>query len=218
MRGIELLKDANVQGGELLVITKESLAHVQDIYDFCKEHIKNFDIIPCFHVDKKTGSPLPPTINDEEYGEFLIQLFDLWVQDDNPSVKIRFFEETIQAMMGAKPSLCSLNNGCNTFITVDWNGDIFPCDNFSGYKQFLLGNVWDVSIDEMLLEDNYQEVAKGMSTVGAQCLECKWKNICNGGCSHQRYIPNFNFNSRFYYCDARKFLFAHIQKWLKNVN
>lgn len=214
MNGIRILENEGAKGGKLLVITPHSLEYVYDIFDFCKTYIPNFDIIPCFHVDKATGEVIEPTINPKEFGHFLIQLFDLWIKEDNPELYVRFFVDTLKSMLGGFSTLCSMTKTCNQFITVDWNGDIYPCDNFSGYSSFKLGNILDESLEQILQGKNFQKIAQKMVSTPDNCKKCKWFITCKGGCAHQTFMPGFEFTGRYFYCAARKMFFKHVNDWL----
>jgi len=215
MQGINCIEEKGINNGKLLVITPHSNKYVSEIFEFCRMQMPKFDIIPCFHVDKRTGEVIEPTISPVEYGDFLIALFDLWVEKDDPDIYIRFFDEILQVMMGGFSTLCSLTRSCKDFITIDWNGDIYPCDNFSGYSNFLLGNLLETPISQIIENSKSQEILTQISLSPESCQNCQWFSVCHGGCTHQSYMPGFSFGKKFYYCSSRKRLFAHIQEWVK---
>jgi uncharacterized protein len=217
-RGITFLKDGDIPGGKLLVITPTSLNFVDEIFDFIKHSLQDIDIIPCFHVDKRTGQNIWPTISPEEFGHFLTQLFDLWFEEDNPQIYIRFFNDSLKALLGGYPTLCSLSKGCRSFITIDWNGDVYPCDNFSGYPEFKLGNVFEHNLSKILAEQKYNQIMEQMTQIPDGCHDCSWLKVCQGGCSHQSYMPGKAFNHRSYFCLSRRLFFEHAAKRLRESN
>src|SRR6185437_1744886 len=58
-----------------------------------------------FHPD---GTPMPFTIDAEEYGRFLCRIFDLWWPERH-LVRIRFFDNIAEALAGQKPGTCTMH-------------------------------------------------------------------------------------------------------------
>lgn len=73
----------------------------------------------------------------------------------------------------------------NEYFSVVPNGDIYPCHQFAGNKDFLMGNVRDG-----ILRTDLRETFKNNSLFTREdCGDCFAKFICSGGCS----ANNYNF-------------------------
>lgn len=73
----------------------------------------------------------------------------------------------------------------NEYFSVVPNGDLYPCHQFAGNKEFLMGNVYEGNVDEKIrsgFANNCLFTRKG-------CEDCFAKFICSGGCS----ANNYNF-------------------------
>ncbi len=73
----------------------------------------------------------------------------------------------------------------NEYFSVVPNGDIYPCHQFAGNKDFLMGNVYEGKLNEEIrgkFANNCLFTRKG-------CEDCFAKFICSGGCS----ANNYNF-------------------------
>ncbi len=71
----------------------------------------------------------------------------------------------------------------NEYFSVVPNGDIYPCHQFAGDKDFLMGNVYDGSLNE----DIRQKFATTCLFTRDGCENCFAKFICSGGCAANNY-------------------------------
>ena len=74
----------------------------------------------------------------------------------------------------------------NEYFSVVPNGDIYPCHQFAGNKDFLMGNVRD----GIIRKDIRSQFAENSLFTRKECETCFAKFICSGGCS----ANNYNFN------------------------
>ena len=73
----------------------------------------------------------------------------------------------------------------NEYFSVVPNGDIYPCHQFAGDKNFLMGNV----IRGIERKDIREQFAENSLFTRKDCANCFAKFICSGGCS----ANNYNF-------------------------
>ena len=210
MRGISLLKESGVSFAILVVWTKESLGHEEEIFEFfVKNGIYKFDLLPCISTDGKgPRSSLTPN----EFAKSMIKTFDLWWRLDNPEVRIRLFESVIRGVLGGKQNVCKFTGACASYCTLDYNGDIYPCDKFVGISNFVFGNITKSGLANILNGERRRHFATQVQNLSDDCVKCKWKNVCNGGCTYHRYIPRRNLADKSYFCDFRKGFFSYVQK------
>ena len=79
-----------------------------------------------------------------------------------------------------KVSACGAGN---EYFSVVPNGDIYPCHQFAGDKNFLMGNVYDGALDGQIRE----KFASNCLFTRKDCEGCFAKFICSGGCSANNY-------------------------------
>ena len=80
-------------------------------------------------VRRRTATPLPFTITPEQYGRFMCEIFDLW-WPERRKVRIRYFDNIAEALAGQKPGNCTMHETCDSYVVVEYNGDVYPCDFF----------------------------------------------------------------------------------------
>lgn len=79
-----------------------------------------------------------------------------------------------------KVSACGAGN---EYFSVVPNGDIYPCHQFAGDKDFLMGNVYDGVLDGKIRE----KFAASCLFTREECGDCFAKFICSGGCAANNY-------------------------------
>ncbi len=71
----------------------------------------------------------------------------------------------------------------NEYLSVVPNGDLYPCHQFAGEKDFRMGNVFEGKIDPALRK----KFRDSCLFTRKKCSECFAKFICSGGCSANNY-------------------------------
>jgi uncharacterized protein len=108
MQSIETLQKHKVEFNCLCVLSQANVDKPRELYRFYRSlGVDNVQFIPLAEFDQ-SGAPLPYTISPEQYGRFLCELFDLW-WPDRRKVRIRFFDNTAEALAGMKPGACTMH-------------------------------------------------------------------------------------------------------------
>jgi len=79
-----------------------------------------------------------------------------------------------------KVSACGAGN---EYFSVVPNGDIYPCHQFAGDKDFLMGNVYEGKLNEKIRG----KFATSCLFTREDCGDCFAKFICSGGCAANNY-------------------------------
>ena len=111
-------------------------------------------------------------------------LCDKYLQKHAEGEGFNFFHFNIDLDGGVclqkKVSACGAGN---EYCSVVPNGDIYPCHQFAGDKDFLMGNVYDGKLDGAI-----RAKFSGNSLFTREgCGDCFAKFICSGGCSANNY-------------------------------
>jgi uncharacterized protein len=167
--------------------------------------VDNLQFIPLaeFNAD---GSRMPFTITPEQYGRFLVEMFDFW-WPERRKIRIRFFDNIAEAVAGMKPGSCTLHETCDSYLVVEYNGDIFPCDFFVE-KEWKVGNLMLDSWSEIARRARRYQFAEKKTLAHPECQVCEWQSICHGGCPKFRHGPHRRFDDLDYFCQAYKMIYA----------
>ncbi len=82
--------------------------------------------------------------------------------------------------LNKKVSACGAGN---EYFSVVPSGDIYPCHQFAGDKDFCMGNVFEGKIDAALRE----KFATSCLFTRKKCGDCFAKFLCSGGCNANNY-------------------------------
>lgn len=203
MEGVRLLQKSGIPFGILTVITPELAKNSKDVFDFLiQNNIKNINFIP---YTSPTG-----WLSNDDYSEFLTSFFDLWFDLDNPNFYVRDFVNIISRIFGRESNLCEYTNCFGNYLGLDTNGDIYMCDLLIGNPLFMLGNIHNQGLDEIMNSMNYKELKLLARQNSPSCQKCDFFSICTGGCMYRRFLDNNILPGKDIYCLSRKKLITHI--------
>lgn len=203
---VELLARERVEFNILCVLSQANVDRPKELYRFFRGlGVENLQFIPLAEFDGE-GNPLPFTITPQQYGRFLCEVFDLW-WPERRRVRVRFFDNIAEALAGHKPGNCTMHETCDSYVVVEYNGDIYPCDFFveGGWK---LGNIMLDSWAEISRRSRRYSFAAKKTLPHAECQVCEYQSICHGGCPKLRHGRNRRFEDLDYFCQAYKMIFA----------
>ena len=213
MQSVELLQQEKVEFNILCVLSKANVGKPRELYRFYRSlGVDNLQFIPLAEF-APDGSPLPFTIDAQEYGRFMCEIFDLW-WPERRKVRIRAFDNLAEALHGQKPGTCTMHETCDSYVVIEYNGDVYPCDFFveSDWK---LGNINVDSWGEIARRTRRSSFASKKTLAHPDCQVCEFQSICHGGCPKFRHGPNRNFDDLDYFCAAYKMYFAKASGPLK---
>jgi len=126
------------------------------------------------------------TVGAEQYGRFLIDVFEEWVRHDVGKVYVQLFDVTLEAFFG-RHLLCIHAPTCGYGPALEYNGDLYSCDHFVE-PRFRLGNIHQTHMLKLVASPQQREFGDAKrETLTAQCRSCKVKHWCNGGCPKDRF-------------------------------
>lgn len=213
MNAIEIMQKHKVDFNVLCVLSQANVEKPKEVYKFFRGlGIDYIQYIPLSEFDNE-GNRLPFTITPEQYGRFMCETFDLW-WPERRKVRIRYFDNIAEALAGQRPGNCTMHETCDSYVVVEYNGDVYPCDFFveSGWK---LGNVNLDSWPELARKQKRFQFAANKTLPHPACEVCEWQSLCHGGCPKHRKDPRRRFEDLDYFCSAYKMVFAKVTGPLK---
>jgi uncharacterized protein len=216
LAGIEKLKEYEVKYNILAVVNDLNSKKPKEVYQFFKDIEADFiQFIPLVEQDWK-GNIISRTVSSKQYGKFLIDVFNQWLNDLG-DIYVQIFEEALSAWAGLGSSLCVFSKQCGTAPVMEYNGDIFSCDHFVE-PEYKLGNISEKSIMEMMNSKKQQKFAEAKKEkLNKKCLECNYLFICNGGCPKNRIIDTGDEYKLNYLCEGYKLFFDYIDPFMKKL-
>jgi uncharacterized protein len=205
MQSIETMQKHKVEFNVLCVLSQANVEKPREVYRFFRSiGVDNVQFIPLaeFGAD---GSRMPFTVTAEQYGRFLCETFDLW-WPHRRKMRIRFFDNLAEALAGQPAGACTMQESCDSYAVVEYNGDVFPCDFFveTAWK---LGNVNEDTFDTIARKRLRMEFAGKKAIRHEACDACEYETICWRGCPHTRRGPNGRFEDLDYFCESYRMIY-----------
>lgn len=157
------------------------------------------------------------SVKPEQYGRFLVAIFDEWVQRDVGTIFVQTFDAALANWLG-QPSLCIFQRTCGESLVLEHNGDLYSCDHFVE-PAFLLGNIKKTHMIDLVSSDQQHNFGQDKyASLPKYCRECKVLFACYGECPRNRFIhtpdgePNLN-----YLCAGYKQFFTHIDRPMRRM-
>jgi uncharacterized protein len=207
MKGIQTLRNHRVEFSILTVVNDVTVKRPVELYHFfIRNELYFLQFIPCLEMDRETQEMKGYSLSVTDYRDFLCALFDIWFNKGKPLASIRLFENILALYMGMDPEICAFRNQCGSYVVIEYNGDVYPCDFFVE-EEWMSGNLLQTPIHEMMKSRKLQTFNSRKSEQSSGCRSCEWNFICHSGCQHYRLANGEN-----YLCKAYKEFFSYTQK------
>lgn len=206
LRSVSLLKKYRVDFNILTVITPSICRRVTSVYNFYKKNEFTYlQFIPCLEPLGEEWGRCQYSLKPKEFGNFLKGLFELWYKDvmSDEFTRIRYFDNILGLFLGYEYEACDMRGVCTCQNIIEADGSIYPCD-FYTHDEYRIGNIKDITFYEVYNSPKVKKFIKDSFDLHEQCLNCKYKNICRGGCKRYRVDGENNLN---YFCRAYKSFF-----------
>jgi uncharacterized protein len=233
VKGINLLQKYRVEYNALTVIQKHNSYYPLQVYKFLRDlGVKYIQFIPIVERRAISDSPdlsylIPPdydghnevtewSTEPEQFGNFLIEVFDEWVRKDVSEIYVLTFDVALESWFGVPQHLCVFSPLCGGALVIEHNGDLYSCDHYV-YPENKLGNIMDKYIVSMAYSTQQIKFGKDKKDGLPQyCLDCNVRFACNGECPKHRFLNTsdgeFGLN---YLCSGYKKFFNYIDPYMK---
>lgn len=212
LKGYELLTRFGINTEILCVVSSVNVKFPLVVYDFFRQLGCRFiTFLPLVVRDQNSpGEVSPETVNPDDFGTFLINVFDEWLEKDIGRIKVQIFEEALRSAFNQGHTLCIFKKECGGVPVVEHNGDFYACDHFVD-REHHFGNILEESLSSLL--DSERQASFGRAkylTLPVYCRKCEVLDMCNGECPKNRFMPTPDGEPGLnYLCSGYKKFFKH---------
>lgn len=196
-RGIDRLQAHGAAWNVLTSVHAANGDHGRTVYRFLRDELgaRYVQLIPVVErvgPDGRTGSPVGDTagarsVRPEQWGRFLIEVFEEWVARDVGEVFVVNFDWSLAAWVGWESPVCIFKETCGDALVLEHTGDLYSCDHFVE-PEHRLGNVTQVSLGRLAGSERQRAFgAAKETTLPRQCRECEFRFACHGECPKNRF-------------------------------
>jgi len=224
MRGLRLLQAHQVEYNVLTTVNRLNADYPLEVYRFLRDDVGTdwMQLIPVVERLDEAGFPDPMrgasvserSVRPEQFGRFLIAIFDEWVRRDVGRVFVQTFEAALRNFYGAGGSgLCVFDETCGAGLALEHNGDLYSCDHFVE-PEHRLGSIRELPMLDLVGSEQQRTFgAAKRDTLPRMCRECDVRFACHGECPKNRFLttpdgePGLN-----YLCAGYMAFFRHIDR------
>ncbi|HSC50952.1 MAG TPA: anaerobic sulfatase maturase [Gaiellaceae bacterium] len=236
MRGLEHLRDAGVEWNALTTIHAANAERGRDVYRFLRDECgaRFVQFIPIIErvgeasedgtvpwtswrdrplYEQKGERVTGRSVTGEQYGRFLIDVFEEWVRRDVGEVYVQMFDVALANWVGEPPGLCVHSETCGLALALEHTGDLYSCDHFVE-PRYRLGNIKERHMLELVGSQQQRQFGLDKrETLPRYCRDCDVRFACHGGCPKDRFKttpdgePGLN-----YLCAGFKDFFHHVDR------
>lgn len=216
---IRLLEEYEVEYNILTVVNAFTAPKIRQIYQEYKQNGWSYQqyitcLEPLGEEDRQNSYSHTPSM----YGEFLIQLFDMWYKDwkRGKAPYIRQFENYIGICMGYPPESCEQRGICSMQGVVEADGSVYPCD-FYVLDEYKLGNFNENKVSDFFENERAKAFIEQSKLISNTCKACPYYFLCRGGCRRSRIKEPESGAYRSYFCESYRMFFAKAGSRLEEI-
>lgn len=210
-RNIKRAREKGLFVGVLSVITRHTLGHEKELFQFFYENKLDFGFHPITPLTPQMKENL--SITPQEFAEVTINLLDLGLYQPEPRVTdvTPTMHYVMALMMGCPSGFCVLSEACaNEYISIEPTGLVCACDRFAGNPMLSFGNIAEDSLETILQSPVRRKFLDRWELIKSKCSGCEWSSVCYGGCPHEAYARTGSILEPDANCEAYKLIFQHV--------
>jgi len=154
------------------------------------------------------------------HADWLIPIFDRWFDAPRREVRVRYFEEIMNLVLGGFSQVETIGLTPATLVVIETNGMIEQVDSlksaFDGAAETGL-SVFESSFDDALATPGMAARQLGSGALSQTCLDCDLSSICGGGYYPHRYRQGSGFLNPSVYCADLYGLISHIRTRIQSA-
>jgi uncharacterized protein len=220
VRAVRLMHNHGVEFNILSTVNSANAREPLAVYRFFRDELKAqyIQFIPIVERDNETGHQEGFRITDrsvgpEQWGDFLIEIFNEWVTRDVGKTFVLFFDAVLASYVRGYSTTCVLQPTCGQGVALEHTGDLYSCDHFVE-PQHWLGNINNDPIGALVNSQKQKSFGQDKTdTLPQYCRQCEFLFTCYGECPKNRVLrtpdgePGLNW-----LCAGLKKFFGHT-KW-----
>ena len=184
LRSISFLNERKIHWGTIYVVHRKSLGKAREIWN----HMTNMNpgYPPAFVMMRSWTEPDHPlAITEEEYADFLGEVFAIYWKHRDRYGSVRPFDAFIETILERRQAtLCESGGNCAYhWLFIGPEGNYGHCGVSEDYRIFNFGNIRDLSFREVLANPVRDDIAKRQTQLPeGDCKDCRFWGLCHGGC------------------------------------
>ena len=190
----------------ICTVTKENMSSQVELVEFLHGEgvpICMLNPLRCTSLKSRKHKP-----SDFDIAKYYLQALDrtyqLYKKSGRKLVVANFANILISIIAPmARRLMCDISpcGGGRCFFAVSSNGDLFPCNEFIGIKEFKGGNIFRDDIKKILTSRSFELVSKRSIERISPCFNCAIRHFCGAPCPAEAWAVNGSIEKRGAFCE-----------------
>ena len=212
--GIKKLRDNGIYiDGAVCTVGQHNVLYPRQLMEFFNEIGLNFKPRPVNILGREKENNLTPKLG--EWAKCFKEMHQMQNEVDIENFSIHIFEENVYTPVRDYICLRYPCGAARELVSVNPNGDVFPCDGFKGEEKFIMGNVLNETIEDMLKKPEIIKLKNRTAETIEKCSKCLFRGICCS-CCYSAYGKFGDVYREDPQCADRRQMYLYlIQDWLE---
>lgn len=193
----------------ITTVTTENLAHLSEIVEL----FHSMEVPTCMLNQVRCTMPGSRELRPEDepfadrYIRALERTHQLYLESGRKLVVANFANILLSIVAPtARRLMCDISpcGGGRCFFAIDARGEIFPCSEFIGLKDFGGGNIFNSGLESCLYTESFKSVTGRMIEKIEECDTCPVRHFCGAPCPAEAHQIHGTIDSRGAFCDFYK--------------
>lgn len=214
VKGIKKMTSNGVDvDGAVCTIGQHNCHFPNEIVDFFAEQNISFKPRPANILGREITSNT--TTKNGEWADAYQKMYHRSKLKGIENFSIHIFEENVYSPIRDYICLRYPCGAAREVISVNPNGDIFPCDGFKGEQAFVIGNILTENLETMLNKEWVCKMKNRTAKDIPACNSCLFKSMCCS-CCYSAYGAYETIYKEDPHCFDRKKIFLFLlDEWIK---
>ena len=173
MNGINILRKHGINPPIIATVSQNTYNDgIRNFEFFVKNGFKEIKYSPVYDSANDNFS-----ISNDKWDKYLINILNKWLELRDLEIKVREIDEILMWYAGTTASLCSNRGMCSKWISIDEQGNIYPCEYLRSTNSY--GNIKNINLREVFSLPTYNDFVNKINYIPTKCKQCELFNIGN---------------------------------------
>lgn len=214
MKGVRNLQSQNINFGTIMVIRDPE--DVDGVYDFMNQTgIKRIKLNNYFRQGRGVDQG-GLVDNMVEYAHRTLSLIDTLAEHNlqgGEQLKLANASIMLRNILTQERSYMCMRFPCgagDAMIGIDINGDTYPCEEMTGKKGLVTGNILSDDLSSIFEHPINRELRTRDQAAYQDCNKCSLISVCEVSCANRSYNESGGFTSKSEKCAYYKVMFPEL--------
>lgn len=207
--GVKRLLKNGIVPGCIATFTSLSASKADQVFDYFLEMGLPLNIHPAVKP-LSCDQPSIFFLQPGDFGALIVKFLSRYL-DNLSAIKISTLDDMVRNIACNHSGLCTFSSCLGNYIAATPDGMLYPCNRFSGWKEFAYGHCSNIrSMEDIQLSEGWLRLEHWKKYIDKKCNTCSHFSICKGGCPFTAISYGNGRVGRDPFCRDYKYIYDHI--------